>query len=198
METPYCVSHYWGFMFDRTRVCPDELSTEKLLVANNDGPCAPPCRELYHGPTLSAMVFPVDETKLPVTIGLVDTVDNKIGFYQSEGTHRWAQKHATIRFFLAAQSPQVDCLRLHLTGFARPAGPAELSLNGYRLGIWSKETLDSADFVVPWSALRPGRVNVLSIDTGKAGAVGGDRRQLGFAFVGLVLRAAQPGEACSF
>jgi hypothetical protein len=197
MGTPFCVNRNWGFMFDRARVCPDELKAEKLLVAAAGGVCSPPCRELYHGTVLSAMIFPVEELKLPVSIGQVDTVDIKTGFYESEGTHRWAQKHAAIRFLLASESPKADCLRLRLTGFAGPGGPAQFSLNGYKLGMWSKGTADSADFVVPQNALRPGQVNVISIDTEKAGPVGADPREIGFGFVGLVLRASTPGEGCA-
>jgi hypothetical protein len=198
MDKPFCVDQDWGFMFDRRRVCPDEFGAQRLVIGRDSSGCTTACRQLYQGTTLSAMILPVPEANLPVTVGMADTFDRKAGFYVGEHTHRWAQKHAVIRFLLAPQASAGDCLRLWVTGFAGPARPARFALNGYPLGTWSKERLDSGTFIVPTSALRPGLVNVISIDTDKAGPVGADPRQIGFGFVGSVLRAAQPGESCRY
>ena len=51
-------------------------------------------------------------------------------------------------------------------------------------------------FVVPREALVPGKVNRISLDTENAGVVGTDRREIGYGFVRMILRAATAEESC--
>jgi len=191
---PFCVSPDWGFMFTRENVCPDELRTERVAIATLGAPCMPPCRELYRSKTMSVTFSPVEWLKVPVSIGLADTADIKTGFYASEGTHRWAQKHAVIRFLLAPELPQAACFQLRLTGFGYPGRPTQVFLNGHRLGTLSKATLDTAAFAVSRDNLKAGDVNEVSLETERAGPVGADPREIGYGFNNLTL-LSDPAEA---
>jgi hypothetical protein len=193
---PFCVSGDWGYMFTRESVCPDELKTERVAIATGGAPCTPPCRELYRSKTMSATLSSVERLKIPVSIGLADTADIKTGFYASEGTHRWAQKHAAIRFLLAPELPPATCFQLRLTGFGYPGRPTQVFLNGHRLGTVSKETLDTAVFPVARDNLKAGNINEVSLDTERAGPVGADWREIGYGFNNLALRSTPAAGSC--
>jgi hypothetical protein len=135
MGKPFCVAPDWGFMFTREHVCPDELAAAKLVIARDNPACTFPCRVLYRGSRLSAMGYPV-ELSLPVEIGIGDSASvSKTGFNDSEGSYRWTQKHAAIRFALTADLPKTDCLKLALRGFVHPGGKVLVSVNARPLGI---------------------------------------------------------------
>jgi hypothetical protein len=185
MGKPFCVAPDWGFMFTREHVCPDELAAAKLVIARDNPACTFPCRVLYRGSRLSAMGYPV-ELSLPVEIGIGDSASvSKTGFNDSEGSYRWTQKHAAIRFALTADLPKTDCLKLALRGFVHPGGKVLVSVNARPLGIWTKEEPAEAAFTVPHDALRAGNTNVLSLDG-----------ETGYGFISLALRAPHTGEDC--
>ena len=195
---PFCVSRDWGFMFSAVNVCPDLLMADNLRLATGASSCTPLCRFVYRGPVFSITRCPAQRLTLPVDVGLGDARGLDIeGFNADEGTHRWSQKHATIRFRLSPDRLPVPCFRIALTGFALPGRPTQLGVNGRTLGTLSKSVSDTAIFVVPRDALLPGEANSISFDTEKAGPVGADKREIGFAFVRLDLRAATPAESCA-
>jgi hypothetical protein len=195
---PFCVSPGWGFMFSRENVCPDMLTADKLWVARHAPVCNSPCRYIYRSVDFSVTDNPAEGTTGPLNIGPHEAPEvERTGFYASEGSFSWAQKRASLSFLLSAEAASAPCFRLAVTGHAFPGRPMRLGINGRALGTLSKTVPDTAVFVVPEDALRPGGVNRISLDTEKAGPVGGDPREIGFAFTGLVLRAASPGEPCT-
>jgi hypothetical protein len=194
---PFCVSPGWGFMFSSENVCPDMLTADTLWLATGVTSCAPPCRYVYRGPAFSLTSHPAEPLRLPVEVGLHASAGlDRTGFSEDEGPHRWLQKRASIRFRLSPGLPPASCFRLALTGFAYPGRPTQLGVNGRTLGTLSKDVPDTALFVVPREAIHPGEVNSISLDTEKAAPVGADKREIGFGFVNLVLRAANPNESC--
>jgi len=197
MGKPFCVSPGWGFMFSRDNVCPDMLMADDLRLATAVADCTPPCRYVYRSPVFSLTHYPAQQLTLPVDIGVHESLGlDRSGFNDAEGPHVWLQKHAAIRFRLAPERSPASCFRIALTGFAYPARPTQLSVNGRILGTLSKDVVDTALFVVPREAIHPGEVNRISLDTEKAGPVGGDPREIGFGFESLDLRAAAPDESC--
>jgi hypothetical protein len=197
MGKPFCVSPGWGFMFSRDNVCPDMLTADDLWLATGVTHCTLPCRYVYRSPAFSLTRDPAQPLTLPVEVGLPDSPGlDRPGFYENEGTHRWSQKHASIRFRLSPERSPASCFRIELTGFAYPGRPAQLGVNGRILGTLSKNVLDMASFVVPREDIHPGEVNSISLDTEGAGPVGADKREIGFGFVSLDLRAATPEESC--
>jgi len=194
---PFCVSAEWGFLFARENVCPEMAMADKVWLAREARSCAAPCRYLYRGAAFSLTVSPAQPVTLPVEAGLGDSMDlDRSGFNGAEKTHRWSGKHAAIRFWLSAELPPAPCFRIALTGYALPGRPAQLGVNGRFLGTLSKTELDTAVFVVPREALVPGKVNRISLDTENAGFVGTDRREIGYGFVRMILRAATAEESC--
>jgi hypothetical protein len=197
MGKPFCVNPDWGFLFSKDNVCQDMLMADQLWVSTGATDCTPPCRYVYRSPALSLSRYPTQPLTLPVEVGLHDAPGlNRSGFNEAEGSYRWLQKHASIRFRLVPERSPASCFRVALTGFAYPDRPTELSVNGRMLGTLSKIQPDTALFVVPREAILPGEVNRISLNTEKAGPVGGDPREIGFGFVNLDLRAAAPGESC--
>jgi hypothetical protein len=194
---PFCVTSEWAIIFARDNVCPDLVTADKLRVARGAPACMPPCRPVYRGVAYSVTRYPHQAFTLPLDVDLHDspTVE-RAGFNADEGTHRWLQKHAAIRFALAPELPTTPCFRLALTGYDYPGRPAELGVNGRMLGTLTKTEPGTAVFTVPRSALRPGQVNSITLDSENAGPVGADRRDIGFAFLDLVLRPAAPDEGC--
>lgn len=185
MDKPFCVGPDWGFMFTPEHVCPDELATSKLSITRNNPGCTLPCRVLYRGPMLSAMEYPV-ELSLPVEIGILDSAFvSKAGFSASEGSYRWTQKHAAIRFPLTGNLPNGGCFKLALRGFVHPGGSVRVSLNSRLLGTWTSEEPAEAALTVPRDALRAGNTNMVSFDG-----------ETGYGFIGLSLRAPHSGEGC--
>jgi len=195
---PFCVVPGWGFMFSRRNVCPEMLLADKLQVTSRQATCTAPCRLVYQSGRFSVSRYPAEPPlTIPIETGVEMSPDEDIsGFNEAEGPFRWLEKRAAIRFRLAPQLPPAPCFRIALNGFAYPGRPTQLGINGRTLGTLSKSEPDTALFVVPRDALRPGAVNTISLDTEKAGPVGGDLREIGFGFVDLRLRAAYPGEAC--
>jgi hypothetical protein len=195
---PFCVSPDWGFMFSSENVCPDMLKADKLWLATGAASCAPPCRYIYRSAVFSLTDYPTEPLSLPVEVGLSESPgQDRTGFNEAEGPHRWLQKHAAIRFRLSPELPPTSCFRLALTGFAYPGRPTQIGVNGRILGTLSKSVSDTASFVVPHEAIHPGAVNTISLNTEKAGPVGADTREIGFGFVSLDLRAATPDESCA-
>jgi hypothetical protein len=194
---PFCVSENWGFMFSSENVCPDMLMADKLWLAKGVTSCAPPCRYVYRGPTFSLTRYPPPVLTLPLEVGRRDSLGpDRTGFNDDEGTRRWLQKHASIRFWLSPELLRAPCFRLALTGSAFPDRPTQVGVNGRLLGTFSKSVPDTAFFVVPRELIHPGEINSISLNTEKAGPVGADKRDIGFSFVDLVLRAATPDESC--
>ena len=197
LNKPFCVSQNWGFMFSAENVCPDMLIADKLWLTTEAAPCQPPCRYVYHGAAFSLTLNPLQPLALPVKVGLHDSLGSDLlGFNDDEKTHRWTQKHAFIRFGLSPELPPVSCFIIAVTGSAFPGRPTQLGVNGCTLGTLSKSAPHTAFFIVPREAIHPGQMNSISLDTEKAGPVGADGRDLGFRFVGLVLRVATPDESC--
>jgi hypothetical protein len=195
---PFCVNSEWAIIFSRDNVCPDLVTADKLRVARVAAPCMPPCRPVYRGEAYSVTRYPHQTFTLPLDVDLHESPGvERAGFNADEGTHRWLQKHAAIRFALAPELPTAPCFRLALTGYDFPGRPAELGVNGRTLGTLAKIELNTALFTVPREALRPGQVNSITLDSENAGPVGEDRRDIGFAFLDLVLRPAAPDESCA-
>jgi hypothetical protein len=198
MGKPFCVSPDWGFMFSTDNVCPDLPAADKLSVSTAAAPCQPPCRSVYRSAAFSVTRSPAQWATLPVETGPRGSPGlDRIGFNEPGGpSYAWTQKHASILFKLSPEPLPTPCLRLAITGFALPDRPAQLIVNGRTLGTLSKNALDTTEFVVPRDAIRLGESNAISLDTPGADAVGTDKREIGFAFAGLVLRAARPDESC--
>jgi hypothetical protein len=195
---PFCVSPGWGFIFSRDNVCPDMLTADKLWVASHAPVCTAPCRYIYRSAAFSETDNPAQGTTGPLNIGPHEAPEvERTGFYATEGSFAWVQKRASLSFLLSPETASAPCFRLAVTGHAFPGRPMRLDINGRVLGTLSKTALDTAVFVVPADAIRPGGLNRISLDTEKAGPVGGDTREIGFAFAGLVLRAATPREGCT-
>jgi len=194
----FCVSPDWGFMFSRENVCPDMLMADKLAVSSAAAKCAAPCSFVYRSPVFSVARYPSEPLSLPLNVGVRESPAlNRMGFNEAEGPHRWLQRHAAIRFRLSPELPPASCFRLELTGFAYPERPTQVAVNGRTLATLSKSVTDTVFLAVPRDALHPGEVNTISLNTDKAGPVGGDKREIGFGFAGLVLRAATPDESCA-
>jgi hypothetical protein len=194
----FCVSPDWGFMFSRENVCPDMLLADKLAVSSAAVKCAAPCSYVYRSPVFSVTRNPSEPLNLPLDVGVREAPAlDRMGFNEAEGPHRWLKKHASIRFRLSPELPSASCFRLELTGFAYPERPTQVAVNGRTLATLSKNVPDTAFLAVPREALHPGEVNTISLNTEKAGPVGGDKREIGFGFVSLVLRAATPDESCA-
>ena len=198
MGKPFCVSPNWGFLFSRVNVCPEMLTADKLRLATGVTPCTHPCRYIYRSAVFFLTRSPAQPLTLPVEVGLRESPGmDRTGFNEDEGTHRWSQKHASIRFLLAPERSPASCFRIALTGYTSPSRLTQLGMNGSILGTLSKDVPGTALFVVPREAVHPGEVNRISFDTDKAGPVGADPREIGFGFVNLVLRAAAPDESCA-
>jgi hypothetical protein len=197
LDKPFCVNPGWGFMFLQKNVCPDLPRAAKLRMAASAVSCDLPCRYVYHGAAFSLIREPAKPVSLPwqISAGDLPWLDRS-GFDESEPVYCWTQQHASIWFWLSADTPRASCYRLAVTGIALPGRPAQLSLNGQLLGILSKAALETSAFVVPAQAIRPGAANHISLDTEKAGPVGHDPRELGFDFVSLALRAPTAQEGC--
>lgn len=198
MGKPFCVSPDWGFMFSRSNVCPALPVADKLWVATGLTPCTLPCRRIYGSATLSVTRIPARQVALPVETGPAGSPGlDRIGFNEPGGpSYAKTQRHAAILFWLSPEPLPTPCFRIAVRGSALPGRPAQLSVNGRLLGTLSNSGVDTALFEVPRGTLRPGEVNGISLDTENAGPVGADKRELGFAFVGLVLRATRPDESC--
>ena len=198
MGKPFCVGPAWGFIFSKRAVCPDLLTADQLRVATVAVRCTSPCRYVYRSAVVSVTRNPAERVALPFDVGLQESPEvERTGFYLTEGSFCWTQKHASLLFLLSPESASAACFRLAVTGHAFPGRPMQLGVNGRTLGTLSKTTPDTAVFVVPREAVRPGGENTISLDTEKAGPVGGDPREIGFNFTSLDLRAATPGESCS-
>jgi VCBS repeat protein len=188
----FCVGPDWGFMFSREHVCPDELRADKLAVARGHPTCVSPCRMIFSGADLSATNYPAD-LSLPLEIGFTDSASVvRTGFNESQGTYCWTSSQATIRFPLTADLPQTGCFELLLKGFTDSGRSVQVSLNGHPLGTWTAETPSIGTFTVPRDAIRPGGINLVSLDA-SAAASGGH----GYGFMSFVLRMRDSGEACS-
>jgi len=197
MGKPFCVNPNWSFMFSRDNVCPDMRMADQLWLTTGIVPCKPPCRYIYRSTAFSLTRTPPRPVTLPLEVDPHDWRGlDRTGFNEGEASYCWTQKHASIRFWLSPKLPTVSCFRIALTGYALPGRPAQLGVNGRTLGTLSKIVPDTALFVVPREAIRPGEINSISLDTDTAGPVGGDIREIGFDFVSLVLRAATPDESC--
>lgn len=198
MGKSFCVGPEWGFMFSKQNVCPDILTADKLRVATEAVHCTSPCSYVYRSAAISVTDSPAERIILPLRVGPSGPPEvEETGFYTTEGSFCWTQKHASLLFLLSPEAASAPCFRLALTGNAFPGRPMQLGLNGRTLGILSKTELGTAVFVVPRDAVRPGGANRISLETEKAGPGGGDTREIGFAFASLVLRAAAPGESCT-
>jgi hypothetical protein len=198
MGKPFCVSPDWAVLFSRVNVCPDMVMADKLRVATGAAPCVPPCRPVYRGADFSVVRYPRQTFTLPLDVDLHESPGvERAGFNGNEKTHNWSQKHAAIRFALAPELPAAPCFRLALTGYDYPGRPAELGINGRALGTLTKTELNTALFMVPRETLRPGQVNSITLDSANAGPVGDDKRDIGYAFLDLVLRPAAPDEGCT-
>lgn len=198
MGKPFCVNPGWGFMFLKENVCPDPPVADRLRLTAEAVPCQSPCRYIYRCAAFSLTRSPAQQVTLPFEVGMHDWHGlDRMGFNEDEVSYCWTQKRASIWFWLSPEAPPTSCFRIALTGIAVPGRPAQLRMNGRTLGTLSKTVLDTAVFVVPPEAVRSGRSNRIDLDTGNAGPVGADTRQIGFDFVRLVLRAATPGESCT-
>lgn len=195
---PFCVGPSWSFMYSKENLCPDILTADKLWVAKGTAVCNSPCSYVYHSAAISVTRSPAEQMTLPLSVGPHGPPEvEKTGFYATEGTFCWAQKQASLLFLLSPEAAAAPCYRLALTGNAFPGRPTQLGVNGRTLGTLSKIELDTAQFVVPRDALHPGGENRISLETDKAGPVGGDTREIGYAVTRLVLSAAAPGESCT-
>jgi len=195
---PFCVGPSWSFMYTKENLCPDILTADKLWVARGAAVCNSPCSYVYRSAAISVTRSPAERMTLPLSVGPHGPPEvEKTGFYATEGSFCWAQKRASLLFLLSPEAASAPCFRLALTGNAFPGRPMQLGVNGRTLGTLSKTELDTALFVVPRDALRPGEANRISLETDKAGPVGGDTREIGYAFTRLVLSAAAPGESCT-
>jgi hypothetical protein len=194
---PFCVNPNWGIMFSRANICPDMRIADRLWLTTGAAPCEPPCRNIYRSTAFSLTRTPAQPVALPLKVDPHDWRGlDRTGFNEGEVSYCWTQKHASIRLWLSPSLPTASCFRIALTGHAAVGRPAQLSLNGWTLGTLSKTAPDTALFVVPREAIRPGEINSISLDTEKAGPSGADIREIGFDFDGLVLRAATPDEPC--
>jgi hypothetical protein len=194
---PVCVGRDWGFMFSSKNVCADLLMADELWLRTDATACLPPCRYLYRGVVFSLTEYPAQPLALTVEAGLRESPGlDMTGFNDDEGDHRWLQKHAAIRFRLSPELPPGPCFRLALTGYAFPGRPTQIAINGRFLSTLVNTELGTALFVVPRGVLRPGGVNRITMDTERAAPVGEDRREIGFGFVRLILRAATSDESC--
>ena len=194
---PFCVNPNWGVMFSKANICPDMRMADQLRLTTDVTPCKPPCRNIYRSTAFSLTQSPPHPVTLPLEVDPHDWrgVD-RTGFNEGEASYCWTQEHASIRFWLSPEAAPASCFHIALTGYALPGRPAQLEVNGRTLGTLSKGTPDTALFVVPREAIRPGEINSISLDTEKAGPVGGDIREIGFDFISLVLRAATLSESC--
>jgi hypothetical protein len=198
MAKPFCVSPDWGFMFSARNICPDLPAADKLWVATGEARCQPPCRDIFRSAALSIARSPAQQATLPVETGPNGSPGLDITGFNDPGGPEYSltQKHASILFRLSPQALPAACLQVAVTGFALPGRPTELSLNGRTLGTLSNYALQTVVFAVPRDVIRPGGSNNISLDTGRAGPVGADAREMGFAFAGLQLRASHPDERC--
>src|ERR1017187_2768973 len=198
MGKPFCVNPSLGFLFSKDNVCPDmRRMADELWLTTEVAPCKPPCRYIYRSPAFSLTQSPPQPITLPLEVDPHDWRRlDRSGFNEGEASYCWTQKHVSIRFWLSPSLPPASCFRIALTGYAPAGRPAQLGVNGRTLGILSKNVPDTALFVVPREAIRPGEINSISLDTENAGPVGGDIREIGFDFTSLVLRAATPDESC--
>ncbi|HTT61807.1 MAG TPA: hypothetical protein VMG35_08200 [Bryobacteraceae bacterium] len=198
MGKPFCVNPDWGFMFSKRNVCPDLPEADKLWVTAGAVACPPPCRPIYHSAAFAVTDSPARKMALPVEAGPHGSQGvDLIGFNDTAGVWAWTEKHASILFWLSPEPLSAPCYRIAVTGFAMKGRPAQLSVNGRTLGTLSKTVPETALFAVPREAIRSGEVNRISLDTENAGPAGADRRELGFAFANVVLRAAGPDEGCT-
>jgi hypothetical protein len=196
---PFCVSPDWGFMFSTRNVCPDLPAADKLWVATGEARCQPPCRDIFRSAALSVARSPAQRLSLPVQVGPNGSPGLDVTGFNDPGGPEYSltQKHASILFHLSPQALPAACLQVAITGFALPGRPTELSLNGRRLGTLSNYALQTAVFAVPRDAIRPEGLNDISLDTEKAGPIGADAREMGYAFAGLQLRASHSDESCT-
>jgi hypothetical protein len=194
---PFCVSATWGFMFSRKNVCRDVLRADKLRLTTRPARCETPCRWVYRGQAFGLSRYPAQPVTLPLEVGAGQSMDiERIGFDPYSQDPRLLQNRSSIRFWLAPELPPALCFQMALTGFVLPGGHTQVSVNGLRVGaVWNNE-LNTVLWRVPRASLQPGKVNWISLDTGKDAGGRADPRDFGYAFVKLVLRAAPRPESC--
>jgi hypothetical protein len=131
---------------------------------------------------------PILRLSLPVQVGLTESPTVLMnGFHKAEPDHVWTSKRATIHFWLSSNMQNIGQFRMEVTGFAHPGRPADVLFNGLKLGTLSNTSRSTAALSVPRDTVHAGDINEVSIETGNAGPVGADARELGFGFVNMVL-----------
>lgn len=188
----FCVSSDWSFMFGLNHVCGRVQGLENLELVRKPAACTSPCNTIYTRGDLTALLRPSLERRLPFTISTDDPSALAINFYDPEGEHgpMWSQRKSEIRFVLANEWQPTPVVQVRLTGVALPGRPAELTLNGHRLGTVDGSGPVSAEFHVDSSVFRSGAENRLEFVVDKAGPVGDDPRMLGFKLNEIEVMAA--------
>ena len=82
---------------------------------------------------------------------------------------------------------------MRITGVAYPGRPVKVWLNGAPLGVIETHGRTTAEFSAGAGALIFVGDNDLTFTVAQAGLTGGDRRELGFGFMGAEI---EPAEGC--
>jgi hypothetical protein len=172
----FCVTDNWGFMFGHEYECRAGKTPRKVVITRNAW------FDLGRQPL-----------KLPVVMDTEEVWARREGFYAAEyapeGNHCWSGRRASLTFTLESEAVAAEYL-VTVTGSVLPDRPAEISINGHRLGVADGIWKSSTNFRVGREWLRPGEMNTLTFETANAGPITGDARELGFALMGVRIDAA--------
>ena len=179
LHQPFCIIGDWTVMFGADTSCRQASGVTRLILSHTQSGCTFPCLLGDHNYAVELSPMPV--LGLPFILGS----DGSSGFY--EGFYRdgpggpiWTSERSTIRFAMASGAKNNDSLRVLVTGTAIPGRPADVFLNGQKLGTIVAKQPDAGDFRIPASLLHFGADNIFSFSVPKAAPVDNDLRHLGF------------------
>jgi hypothetical protein len=188
---PFCVGPQWAFMFEPERVCRNAWQWPALDFHAPLGPPSPQAFRLAETARLAVDVVPPESVRVPFTVGMEESFDEKEGFHATQTELRWTTKEAHIRFRLAVQGVSRCGYVVRVSGTVYPSRPVTIVLNGAPLGAIARQGQATVELAIPDGILRDGGDNDLALLVPLAARIGRDRRELGFGFAGAEIRHAR-------
>ena len=192
LRQPFCIIGNWSVMFGADAICRDASGVTRLILSHTQSNCAFPC--LLGDSNYAVELSPMPALRVPFALG----PDGSSGFYEGfysdaiPGAPIWTSERSTIRFVLGSVAQSDDSLRVLVTGLAIPGRPADVFLNGRKLGTIVSSQPGAGTFRIPASLLNFGSDNVFSISVPKAAPVGKDLRHLGFYLQSIQVSPVNP------
>jgi hypothetical protein len=192
LHQPFCIIGNWSVMFGADAICREASGVTRLILSRKQSNCASPC--LLGDGNYAVELSPMPALRVPFTLG----PDGSSGFYEGfysaaiPGAPIFTSERSTIRFVLGGVAQPDDPLRVLVTGTAIPGRPADIFLNGSKLGTIVSSQRGAGTFRVPGSLLKFGSDNVFSIYVANAAPVGKDLRHLGYCLESIQVSPVNP------